>query len=75
MIPAIVTGTFDHPRFTPDVAAVAQMRLKNAIPTTGGGIQSILDAVTGQQQKPNQTGQQSQPNPLGALDSIFRKKK
>jgi uncharacterized protein involved in outer membrane biogenesis len=79
VIPAIVTGTFDHPQFAPDVAAVAEMKLKNALPTSGG-IQSILGAITGKQpeQQPNQQGQQgqqSQPNPLGALDSLFHRKK
>jgi hypothetical protein len=79
VVPAIVTGTFDHPRFAPDVAAIAEMRLKNALPTTGG-VQSILGALTGKQPQPgqpqtNQPGQQSQPNPLGALDSLFHKKK
>jgi AsmA protein len=74
VVPAQVTGTFDHPRFTPDLGAVAAMKLKSVLPTNGS-IQSILGAVTGKQQRGDQSGQQNQPNPLDALDSLFHKKK
>jgi AsmA protein len=80
VVPALVTGTLAHPRFAPDVAAVAQMKLKNAVPTTGG-IGSILGALTGRQQQSNPQGQQNQQNqqnrsgPLGILDSLTHRKK
>jgi uncharacterized protein involved in outer membrane biogenesis len=35
VIPVIVTGTFDNPHFEPDVQQIAQMRLKNLLPTSG----------------------------------------
>ncbi|HEU5450488.1 MAG TPA: AsmA family protein [Terriglobales bacterium] len=50
VIPVLVTGTFDSPRFAPDVQAIAQMRLKNLLPTSGnpGSLSSgILGAVLG----------------------------
>jgi hypothetical protein len=51
VIPALVTGTFSKPRFLPDGARVAEMKLKNLLPTSGnpGALTTgILGAVTGQ---------------------------
>jgi hypothetical protein len=60
IVPAIVTGTLSQPRFAPDAARVAELKLKNVLPSVGnpagvlGGIanpknagKSILDALTG----------------------------
>jgi hypothetical protein len=35
VIPVLVTGTFSSPHFQPDVQQLAQMKLKNMLPTTG----------------------------------------
>jgi AsmA protein len=51
VIPATVTGTFAHPRFLPDASRIAEMKLKNLLPTTtnpGSLTSGILGAVTGQ---------------------------
>ncbi|PSH03427.1 MAG: hypothetical protein CXZ00_12365 [Acidobacteria bacterium] len=34
VIPVIITGTFDHPQVQPDLQQVAEMKLKNLLPTT-----------------------------------------
>lgn len=51
VIPALVTGTLSKPRFVPDAARVAEMKLKNLLPTSGnpGALTTgILGAITGQ---------------------------
>ena len=56
VIPVIVTGTFQHPSFAPDVEKIAQMKLQNLLPTTGNPGQmtsGIVGAVLG-----NKGGQQ-----------------
>jgi uncharacterized protein involved in outer membrane biogenesis len=75
VLPVIVTGTFEHPAFQPDVQSLAQMKIKNLLPTTGdpaklgsGLINSILGGKSNAQPGNNQ--QQQQPN--NAVDSIFR---
>lgn len=35
VIPVAVTGTMAHPVFTPDLAAIAKMKLNNLLPTSG----------------------------------------
>ena len=35
VIPVLLTGTFDHPKVSPDAEKVAQMKLQNLLPTTG----------------------------------------
>jgi AsmA protein len=53
VIPVIVTGTFDRPNFAPDVQAIAQMKLKNLLPTTGNPGQllgGLLGGKSGQTQ-------------------------
>ncbi len=46
VIPAIVTGTFAKPRFAPDAARVAEMKLKNILPS-GGELGSAASGVLG----------------------------
>jgi AsmA protein len=74
VLPVIVTGTFAHPVFAPDVASLSQMKLKNLLPTTGdpaklgsGLINSILG---GKNAQPGQAP--AQQTPANAVDSIFR---
>lgn len=75
VLPVIVTGTFAHPVFAPDLASLSQMKLKNLLPTTGdpaklgsGLINSILGGKPNAQ--PGQAPAQQQQN--NAVDSIFR---
>jgi AsmA protein len=77
VIPAIITGTFQNPRFMPDVQKMAQMRLKGLIPTgvnpLGGG-SSILGGLLGQKGQPA-NGKQQQPNPVNQIMGLFGNKK
>jgi AsmA protein len=76
VIPAIVTGTFQNPRFMPDVQKIAQMRLKGLVPTGDnplGAASSILGGLTGQKGQPAK-GQQ-QANPVNQILGLFGNKK
>jgi hypothetical protein len=85
VIPAIVTGTLQNPKFAPDTKKIAQMRMKGIMPTADnplGGASSLLQGLMGQksQQPANgQQQQQQQPNQQqNAVDQIiglFGKKK
>jgi len=85
VIPAIVTGTFQNPKVTPDLQKVAQMKLKGLLPSAEnptGGVAGILGGLLGQkktdqtqQQQPQQQPQQQQPNPVQQLIDIFGGKK
>jgi len=85
VMPILITGTFDHPSFAPDVQQIAQMKLQNMLPSFGnpGNMTSgILGALLGNknQQQPangNQTQQnQQQANPLGdLLNQVLQPKK
>lgn len=81
VIPAKVTGTFQHPIFAPDVQKLAQMRVKGLIPTGNnplGGASGVLGNLLGQK-NPNQAqpqGQQQQDqNPVNQIIGLFGKKK
>ncbi len=87
VIPAIVTGTFDHPKFAPDLQQVAQMKLKGLMPNFNNpaqGVGGLIGGLLGQKNA-NQTGQQQQAQPSpqqgvqGAaqqiLGGLFGKKK
>jgi hypothetical protein len=83
-IPALVTGTFQHPRFEPDVQQLAQMKLKGLMPNfnnpTAAASQLIgnfLNAQGGNAQKRNPAGsadRSASPNPVQQLMGIFGKK-
>src|SRR5581483_8295040 len=88
VIPAIVTGTFDHPKFAPDLQQVAQMKLKGLMPNFSNpsqGVAGLIDGLLGQKNANQQGGQQqpTQANPQqdiqGAaqqvLGGLFGKKK
>jgi AsmA protein len=83
VIPAIVTGTFQNPRFEPNFQKIGQMRLKGLIPNSdnplAGGASGILGNLLGQKNaNPNQTQQgqqQQQQNPVNQLLGLFGKKK
>jgi AsmA protein len=82
VIPATVTGTFQHPLFGPNVQKIAQMKLKNLMPNADnplGGASGILGNLLGQKnanpnpgEKPNT---QQQPNPVDQILDIFGRKK
>jgi uncharacterized protein involved in outer membrane biogenesis len=65
VIPAIVRGTFERPRFEPDAARMATMKLNTLVPVKGGA-QGIVDALKNPQQEKQ-----------GVMDVInaFKKKK
>lgn len=80
VIPAIVTGTFQHPNYAPDLQQIAQMKLKGLIPNfsnpsqAAGGILGGL--LGGQKTAPGtQSGQQQQNNPVQQIMGIFGNKK
>ena len=90
VIPVIVTGTFQHPSFAPDVEKIAQMRLQNMVPNSqnpGGMVSGMVGQIFGQknkgQQQPAagaQPATQTQPaqsdNPLGdVLNQVLGGKK
>ncbi len=90
VIPVAVTGTMAHPVFTPDMAAIAKMKLSNLLPTSGDpskltsglvgsvlgnkGAGGVLGGILGGAQQGQQNNQQQQ-NPLGGLLQQFGKKK
>ena len=82
VIPATVTGTFQHPVFGPNVQKIAQMKLKGLMPSADnplGGASGILGNLLGQKNATPNQGQpsntQQQPNPVDQILNIFGKKK
>ena len=88
VIPVLITGSLDSPHVAPDMQAVADMKMKNMLPSlanpsqlTHGGVSGVIGALTGQQQQTgnqkNTNQQQNQPqNQLNnALNSILGGKK
>jgi AsmA protein len=80
VIPAIVTGTFEKPKFAPDLERMAQMKLKGLVPSADnplGGMAEVLGLLgkkgSVQTQQPQQ--QPSEQNPVQELIDIFGKKK
>ena len=86
VIPASVTGTFQHPQFAPDLQQLAQMRLQGLVPNfnnpagvVSGLLGNLLNSQGGKG-APSQNRAQPQnptasPNPLQQLEGIFGKKK
>ncbi len=79
VIPATVTGTFQNPRFAPDVQKMTQMKLKGLMPTADnplGGAASLLGGLTGQKGQPAAKGQpQQQADPVNQIMGLFGNKK
>jgi len=80
VIPAIVTGTFQHPVFAPDLQKIAQMKLKGLVPSydnPAGAAAGILGNLLGQKggnQGQQPTQQQQQQNTVDQLLGLFGKK-
>jgi AsmA protein len=62
VIPVIVTGTFEHPQFAPDLQKLAQMKLENLLPSTGNPAAGVLGGILG-----GQGGQQGAQGALGGI--------
>jgi AsmA protein len=86
VIPASVTGTFQHPQFAPDLQQLAQMKLKGLVPNfnnpagaVSGLLGSLLNSKGGNgaqsQNRAQPRNPTASPNPLQQLEGIFRKKK
>ncbi len=83
VIPAIVTGTFQNPKFAPDLNQIGQMKLKGLLPNSSdpsSAVTGILGGLLGQKgnSRTQQQPQQQQPQPQDAVQqiiSIFGKKK
>jgi AsmA protein len=77
VIPATVTGTFQNPRFAPDVPKMAQMKLKGLLPTGDNplsGASSILGGLMGQKGQQPAKGQPQQ-SPVNQIMGLFGTKK
>jgi uncharacterized protein involved in outer membrane biogenesis len=86
VVPALVSGTFDKPRFQPDPERIAKMRLEGLLPTrdnpggTASKVQGILGALTGAKTE-NQPAKTAEPGAQAApkkgifdiIDSIRKK--
>lgn len=65
VIPVLVTGTFQKPKFAPDFQRIAEVKLRNLLPTAsnpGELTSTILGAIVG---KKGDTGGQGQPSQQG----------
>ncbi len=85
VLPVLVTGTMSHPIVAPDIEQIAQMKLKNMLPTAGGllngkgrGDSGWPAGRTAQQGKrPAKAAQQQQQkqnrmnNALGGADQLL----
>ena len=74
VIPATITGTFQNPKFAPDVQKMAQMKLKGLIPSGDNPLGSLLGGLTGQKGQQPAAGQQQQ-NPVNQVLGLFGTKK
>ena len=90
VLPVIITGNMNHPIVAPDIQQIAQMKLKNLLPTAGGllngkggnDLGGLVGGLLGGQQQPAKPGQpqqqqnKQQNDPLGsALDQLLGGKK
>jgi len=74
VLPLIVTGTFQHPQVSPDVQQMAQMKLKNLLPSTKNPAQltsGILGAVLGNKNQGGAAGQPANGQSKGGIGGIL----
>ena len=82
VIPAVVTGTCQKPRFTPDLQQVARMRLNGLVPNfnnpsagVSGVLGNLLGQKTGQAQTSQSPDQPQTADPVQQIMGLFGKKK
>ncbi len=89
VVPALVSGTFAQPKFTPDTEQFTNMKLRGLLPTAGNpgalttGIKGLVDSFTGKQADTKsadaKSGEAKAADPvqdgLNNLFDQFRKKK
>jgi len=46
-IPSILTGTFTKPRFAPDMASMARLKLQSVVPALSRDPNTVIDAIKG----------------------------
>jgi uncharacterized protein involved in outer membrane biogenesis len=65
VVPILISGTFSKPRFAPDFAKIAQMKLENLAPTLAnpGQLSSILGAILGGKKKTDSGTQPAEKQP------------
>ncbi len=73
VIPAIVIGTFQNPKFAPDVQKIAQMKMKGLMPTADNPLGAAASILGGQKGQPAAAGQQQ--NPVNQIMGLFGTKK
>jgi hypothetical protein len=74
VLPVIITGTFQHPQVAPDVQQIAQMKLKNLLPSTknpGQLTQGILGAILGNKNEGGAAGQPAGGQSKGGIGGIL----
>ncbi|MBS1874540.1 MAG: AsmA family protein [Acidobacteria bacterium] len=80
VIPAVVTGTFDKPRFAPDTEGMAKMKLQGLLPTKDNPlapvskVQSILGALGGGAKPAADPAKPADPNAPAAQQQPQKKK-
>lgn len=69
VIPVLVTGTLDNPRFAPDLQRIAQMKVQQLLPTTGNPGNAVSGILGGllNGKRPGGQGQQGIGGILGAI--------
>jgi uncharacterized protein involved in outer membrane biogenesis len=82
VVPAVVTGTFQKPRFAPDLQQVARMKLNGLVPNfsnpsaaVSGVLGNLLGQKPSQQQTPQSQDQQQSADPVQQIMGLFGKKK
>ncbi|HET7205071.1 MAG TPA: AsmA family protein [Terriglobales bacterium] len=86
-IPVLVSGTFQNPKFAPDLQQMTQMKLKGLVPNSNnpaGAVSGLLGGLLGKQgatpapgqpQQQSQPGQNPQQNAVQQIIGIFGGKK
>ncbi len=76
VLPVIVTGNFQHPQVAPDVEQIAQMKLKNLLPTSkdpGALTSGILGAILSKNQPGNNNNNNNDNGLRGIVGAITGK--
>ena len=79
VIPMIVTGTIQNPKFAPDLQRIAQMKLNGLLPNSSNPSSAVSGILGGLLRKNSASQTQNQPqqaeNPVNQIMGIFGKKK